>query len=186
MSKLVNDSELYKKLSDMYDENKETGNINLEFFNECVDKALDYNKREIKYVIFTLKLLNEDSDTASDIANGILKAAKAIVGDSYKASFIIAVLETTLDEKPWTEEVIVDKLGYKISEEYSHELNDIGNKLDQLERGRIYELSGAQMDGYLSTNVSQLRKMINDLLNKIQTGKEGIATELGNIMKNLK
>ena len=114
MSKLVNDSELYKKLSDMYDENKETGNINLEFFNECVDKALDYSKREIKYVIFTLKLLNEDSDTASevvdilkssahtasDIANGILKAAKAIVGDSYKASFIIAVLETTLDEKP--------------------------------------------------------------------------------------
>ena len=100
MSKLVNDSELYKKLSDMYDENKETGNINLEFFNECVDKALDYNKREIKYVIFTLKLLNEDSDTASDIANGILKAAKAIVVDSYKASFIIAVLETTLDEKP--------------------------------------------------------------------------------------
>ena len=100
MSKLVNDSELYKKLSDMYDENKETGIINLEFFNECVDKALDYNKREIKYVIFTLKLLNEDSDTASDIANGILKAAKAIVGDSYKASFIIAVLETTLDEKP--------------------------------------------------------------------------------------
>lgn len=84
----------------MYDENKETGNINLEFFNECVDKALDYSKREIKYVIFTLKLLNEDSDTASDIANGILKAAKAIVGDSYKASFIIAVLETTLDEKP--------------------------------------------------------------------------------------
>lgn len=52
----------------------------------------------------------------------------------------------------------MDKLGYKISEEYSHELNDIGNKLDQLERGRIYELSGAQMDGYLSTNVSQLRK----------------------------
>ena len=100
MSKLVNDSELYKKLSDMYDDNKETGNINLEFFNECVDKALDYNKRERKYVIFTLKLLNEDSDTASDIANGILKAAKAIVGDSYKASFIIAVLETTLDEKP--------------------------------------------------------------------------------------
>ena len=40
----------------------------------------------------------------------------------------------------------MDKLGYKISEEYSHELNDIGNKLDQLERGRIYELSGAQMD----------------------------------------
>lgn len=79
----------------------------------------------------------------------------------------------------------MEKLDYKISDEYSHELNDIRNKLDQMERGRIYELSGAQMDGYLATNVTQLRKMINDLLNKIQNGREGTATELGNIMRNL-
>lgn len=79
----------------------------------------------------------------------------------------------------------MEKLNYKISDEYSHELNDISNKLAQMERGRIYELSGAQMDGYLATNVSQLKEMINDLLNKIQNGREGTVTELGNIMRNL-
>ena len=80
----------------------------------------------------------------------------------------------------------MEKLDYRISDEYSHELNEIKSKLEQLERGRIYELSGAQMDGYLATNVSQLKEMINDLLNKIQNGREGTATELGNIMRNLK
>lgn len=79
----------------------------------------------------------------------------------------------------------MEKLDYKISDEYSRELNDISNKLTQMERGRIYELSGAQMDGYLATNVSQLKEMINDLLDKIQNGREGIATELGKIVRNL-
>lgn len=79
----------------------------------------------------------------------------------------------------------MEKLDYEISKEYSHELSEINHKLDMMERGRIYELSGAQMDGYLATNVSQLKEMINDLLNKIQNGREGTATELGNIMRNL-
>ena len=64
----------------------------------------------------------------------------------------------------------MEKLDYEILKEYSHELSEINHKLDMMERGRIYELSGAQMDGYLATNVSQLRGMINDLLNKIQNG----------------
>ncbi|ASN71564.1 hypothetical protein 10S8_8 [uncultured Caudovirales phage] len=70
------------------------------------------------------------------------------------------------------------KLDYKISAEYSHELNDIRNKLGQLERGRVYELSGAKMDGYLATNIEELREMINQLLGKIQNGKDGIDAEL--------
>ena len=77
----------------------------------------------------------------------------------------------------------MDKLDYQIADEYSHELCEIKNKLAQLER--IYELSGAQMDGYLATNVEQLRKMINELLSKIQNGQDGTATELGEIMRNL-
>ena len=77
------------------------------------------------------------------------------------------------------------KLDYKISREYSHELREINHKLDMMERGRVYELSGAQMDGYLATNVSQLREMFNDLLNKIQNGREGTATELGKIVRDL-
>lgn len=78
------------------------------------------------------------------------------------------------------------KLDYKISECYSHELNEISNKLNQMERGRIYELSGAQMDGYLATNVTQLREMIADLLHKIQNGEDGTAEELAEIMKSIK
>lgn len=77
------------------------------------------------------------------------------------------------------------KLNYKISEEYSHEINDIKNKLNQLERGRVYELSRAQMDGYLATNIEQLRNMLNDLLNKIQNGSDGTDTELAEIMKTI-
>lgn len=79
----------------------------------------------------------------------------------------------------------MEKLSYEISDEYSYELNSISNKLEQMERGRIYELSGAQMDGYLATNVNQLKEMINDLLNKIQNGSDGTATKLGKIIRNL-
>lgn len=77
------------------------------------------------------------------------------------------------------------KLDYSISKEYSHELLKISNKLKQLENGRIYELSGAQMDGYLATNILQLRELLNDLLQKIQYGEEGAAKMLGDIIKSL-
>ena len=53
----------------------------------------------------------------------------------------------------------MSKLDYDISKRYSSELLNISNK---------YELSRAQMDGYLSTNISQLKDMLNDLLGKIQ------------------
>ena len=62
---------------------------------------------------------------------------------------------------------------------------EIGNKLNQLERGRIYELSGATMDGYLATNIDQLRKMIGELLTKIQEGEDGTATVLADIVRSL-
>lgn len=55
-----------------------------------------------------------------------------------------------------------------------------------MESGRIYELSGAQMDGYLATNIRQLRKMIAVLLSKIQNGSEGMDEELATIMKSVK
>jgi len=47
-----------------------------------------------------------------------------------------------------------------ITGKYSREIQNIKNKLQQLEDGRIYEKTGAQMDGYLATNIGQLRKMI--------------------------
>ena len=67
----------------------------------------------------------------------------------------------------------MSKLDYEISKRYSNELGEIKSKLDQLERGRIYELSRAQMDGYLATNIKQLRTMIAYLLEKIQNDEQG-------------
>jgi len=40
-----------------------------------------------------------------------------------------------------------------ITKKYNLEIMDIKNKLNQLEQGRVYELSSAQMDGYLDTNI---------------------------------
>ena len=77
------------------------------------------------------------------------------------------------------------KLNYEISKSYSHELNKIRNKLKQLEDGRVYELSGAKMDGFLSTNIAQLRGMIAELLNKIQNGEDGTAEDLAKIMESI-
>lgn len=61
-----------------------------------------------------------------------------------------------------------------VSDRYSAEILNIKNKLNQLEKGCIYELTGAKMDGYLSTNIEQLRESINDLLYKIEFNKESI------------
>ena len=38
----------------------------------------------------------------------------------------------------------MSKLDYEISKRYSTELSDIRNKLNQMERGRVYELSRAK------------------------------------------
>lgn len=61
-----------------------------------------------------------------------------------------------------------------VSDRYSAEILNIKNKLNQLEKARVYELTGAKMDGYLSTNIEQLRESINDLLYKIEFNKESI------------
>lgn len=74
-----------------------------------------------------------------------------------------------------------NKLEYDIKEKYSYEINEIRNKLNQIEAGRIYENSGSKMDGSLSTNVNQLRKMIAELLMKIQNGKDGTDDEMAKL-----
>ena len=95
MSDLKDDSKLYKELSEMYDAKS---NKDLDLFNECVDIAERCSKREMKYVIFRLKAMDDDADTGLDIVNVPVKIIKALVGDSYKSSFIISVFEAALDE----------------------------------------------------------------------------------------
>jgi len=73
-----------------------------------------------------------------------------------------------------------------IARKYSMEIQDIANKLKDLENGRIYELTRAQMDGYLATNIIQLRKMISELLHKIDNQKDSTSDELSIFFKDIK
>lgn len=68
-----------------------------------------------------------------------------------------------------------------VTDRYNHELLEIKNKLSQLENGRIYELSNAQMDVYLSTNVKQLEKMIAKLIYEIEYGKDSVEDQFSEI-----
>ena len=76
------------------------------------------------------------------------------------------------------------KLEYDIKENFGYELNEISNKLNQIEAGRIYENGGSKMDGSLAANIKQLRNMIAELLSKIQNGKDGIDDEIAKLFIN--
>lgn len=70
-----------------------------------------------------------------------------------------------------------------IQNKYSREIGDIKYILNKLENGRYYEKTGAKMDGYLSTNISDLKDKLNELFNKIEYNKESIDEELSRIIK---
>lgn len=78
------------------------------------------------------------------------------------------------------------KLDYQITECYSNEIKQINNKLEQLEQGRIYELSKVKTDGFLATNIKQLRKMLIDLAHKIQNGEDGSSEKLEQIINMIR
>lgn len=65
-----------------------------------------------------------------------------------------------------------------IKKVFSNELGNINNKLNQLENGRVYEMSQVPSDGNLRTNVCQLREMIVDLLMKLEGKKPTLEEEL--------
>ena len=98
MGKLTEKSTLYAELSKKYKDKMEE-DISLNFFNECVDIALNANKREIRFVLFELRCLYGDVDAGLENVNIATKVIKVFAGDNRKAAFIIAVLETALDEK---------------------------------------------------------------------------------------
>ncbi|WP_163529275.1 hypothetical protein [Halobacillus ihumii] len=54
-----------------------------------------------------------------------------------------------------------------IFDDYSYEILEIKSILTEMENGRIYEKTGARMDGSLPYKVQKLREKLNDLLTKI-------------------
>mgnify|MGYP006868094886 CR=1 FL=1 len=96
MAALKDDSKLYKQLAEIYDKNK--GDISLEVFSNCVNIAKKAERTEIKYILFKLKCLYTDTDTGIESANVLSKIIKLFAGDDFRCSFVIAVLETALEE----------------------------------------------------------------------------------------
>jgi hypothetical protein len=70
-----------------------------------------------------------------------------------------------------------------ITEKYSREIQEIDDKLRDLENNRIYEISAAKMDGYLATNAIQLRKMIAELISKIDNQEPSTNDQLASIFQ---
>ena len=71
----------------------------------------------------------------------------------------------------------------EVRQKYSHEFNDIRHRLKLLEDGRIKELTGANMDGYLATNIINLRKELTELFSKIVNESDSINDELRDLFK---
>lgn len=68
----------------------------------------------------------------------------------------------------------MDKLPYSIKDKYSAELEKIDRILSQLKDGRVKDKTGLDMDGYLYKHANDLQEYLNDLLDKIQNGKDSI------------
>lgn len=102
MAALKEESALFKELSEMYDVKGEQ-HISEAFFSKCIDTALSYSKRELRFALFKLRLLNEDVDTGVEglnaLMNSLQKVLDTITGKNIKKAFIITVLETALEEK---------------------------------------------------------------------------------------
>lgn len=71
-----------------------------------------------------------------------------------------------------------------IIEKYRHEIDEIEYKLKNMENGRYYENTGARGDGSVSTNVQQLRKMIRELLLKIDKQAPSNDDEMASLFDN--
>lgn len=102
MATLKEESKLYRTLDDMY-QNKKSADISETFFNECIEIALTFSKREIQFALFKLKLLSEDIDSGievvNSISNSLQKVLDSLTGKNIKRALIINILEIALDEK---------------------------------------------------------------------------------------
>lgn len=98
MSKLVNESTLYKKLSEQYD-NKHGEITTLDFYKECVNFAITTSDIiEINFILYKLKYLSVDNDSGIDKVNIITKLLRILTSNNNKITFMISVLETALEE----------------------------------------------------------------------------------------
>ncbi|MET3657807.1 hypothetical protein [Sporosarcina psychrophila] len=68
-----------------------------------------------------------------------------------------------------------------IENQFSVEIDRIKYILSGLENGYVYELTGVQGHGAIATNVSNLKKELNDLFRKIQYGETSDLYEMSDL-----
>jgi hypothetical protein len=68
-----------------------------------------------------------------------------------------------------------------IIKKYETEIQEIKYILENLKLGRITEISGAKMDGYLATNATKLEEEITKLLVKIDRELPSTSDDLSDI-----
>lgn len=95
MAALEKESKLYKKLSDLFDDNK--NEITLEVYKKAVKIARKYEKEEIQFVLFKLRYVNSDVETGLAVVDKCLNATMNGVNNltrkQYKLQFIYSILE---------------------------------------------------------------------------------------------
>lgn len=112
------------------------------------------------------------------ILNGNLPNVDRDVIDDIKADADEALTEILANYKKNAKTIDIRK-------RYSAEINHISNKLNQLEKGRIYDpKKGNKMDGALDKNIEQIREMLNELFHKIEYNKESATEILGKAMRD--
>ena len=77
----------------------------------------------------------------------------------------------------------MSKLDYKIGEKYSIEISKIKEILNNLENNRVYDITGVQSDGYLTTNIDKLKNELIELLSKIQTNAPSTEEKMDSYFK---
>ena len=65
-----------------------------------------------------------------------------------------------------------------LMQDFAQELTQIGNRLRQLETGKIYELTGVRSDGTLNTNICKLKEELCDLFLKIEGKRPSFQEEM--------
>ena len=95
MAAFENESKLYKKLSDLFDNNK--SEITLDIYKDAIKIARKYEKEEIQFVLFKLRYVNSEVETGFsgvDIClNATMNGVKNLTRKQYKLAFIYSVLE---------------------------------------------------------------------------------------------
>ena len=95
MAALEKESKLYKKLSDLFDNNK--SEITLDIYKDGIKIARKYEKEEIQFVLFKLRYVNSEVETGFsgvDIClNATMNGVKNLTRKQYKLAFIYSVLE---------------------------------------------------------------------------------------------